>query len=462
MTDWLSQVATRTGPRYLAIADAIDDAIRRGLLGSGDKLLTQRALARRLGLTVGTVTRAYAEAERRGLIAGQVGRGTFVADRNAARAPTESVLWDDGAGEAAEGPIDLDRDTSVVGFSDAEFTASLQGYADSDAFRALLARWRDEPSTAERSAFAAWHADVEPPSDATTILPTDGGGGVLAALLRALMPEGGPVLVEALTARPVRAAVATLGLQPSPVQLDDDGPIPESLELACWSSGARVLVCTPSLHDPTVATMPEARRKAVADVAERFELTVVELEGQARYLDRPPPAIARFAPARTVYVASLSMILAPWLAAGYVAVPEALAGVIENGLRAGGAAATVLDRGLAAHWIKERFAHSLLSLQRTEARWRGRLARAALSGLPLTARAGGLRVWVQSQRSALDDVAPLADRARDRGVLITPAAAFDTRRGSPPDAVRLSLGACGSPARLRRALDDLAAVIGGR
>ena len=42
------------------------------------RLPTHRDLAYRLGVTVGTISRAYSEAERRGLIGGEVGRGTFV------------------------------------------------------------------------------------------------------------------------------------------------------------------------------------------------------------------------------------------------------------------------------------------------------------------------------------------------------------------------------------------------
>src|SRR6476469_10186316 len=65
-------------PTYVALADALAGDIARGRLHPGDRLPTHRALARELGVTVGTVARAYSEAERRGLVGGEVGRGTFV------------------------------------------------------------------------------------------------------------------------------------------------------------------------------------------------------------------------------------------------------------------------------------------------------------------------------------------------------------------------------------------------
>ena len=71
----------KSGPRYQAIADAIAAAVADGEFEPGDRLPPQRELAYRLGVTVGTVSRAYSLAERKGLLSGEVGRGTFVRDR---------------------------------------------------------------------------------------------------------------------------------------------------------------------------------------------------------------------------------------------------------------------------------------------------------------------------------------------------------------------------------------------
>ena len=80
MTSWIPDLERQSGPRYLAIAEALAGNIAEGRLKPGDRLPTHRDLGWRLGVTVGTVSRAYAEAERRGLISGEVGRGTYVRD----------------------------------------------------------------------------------------------------------------------------------------------------------------------------------------------------------------------------------------------------------------------------------------------------------------------------------------------------------------------------------------------
>ena len=78
MTNWLPDLANFPGPRYRAIADALAADIASNRLPVGTRLPTHAIWPYHLKVTVGTVTRAYAEAERRGLIGGEVGRGTYV------------------------------------------------------------------------------------------------------------------------------------------------------------------------------------------------------------------------------------------------------------------------------------------------------------------------------------------------------------------------------------------------
>src|SRR5947209_12862447 len=75
---WTPKLESRDGPRYLAIAAAIEADIAAGRLTPGDRLPPQRELARRLDLDFTTVARGYVEAGKRGLLESVVGRGTFV------------------------------------------------------------------------------------------------------------------------------------------------------------------------------------------------------------------------------------------------------------------------------------------------------------------------------------------------------------------------------------------------
>jgi DNA-binding transcriptional regulator YhcF (GntR family) len=77
MTIWIPEL-DRSKPLYLAIADSIGHAVASGALLKGQRLPPQRDLAWKLGVTLGTVTRAYRQAELRGLLSGEVGRGSFI------------------------------------------------------------------------------------------------------------------------------------------------------------------------------------------------------------------------------------------------------------------------------------------------------------------------------------------------------------------------------------------------
>src|SRR5882724_8555281 len=89
--DWLPVLSDAQGPRYLAFVAALENDIQAGVLKPGTRLLPQRDMANHLGLSVGTVSRAYAEAEARGLISGEVGRGTFVQRRRPPSNPNGTV-----------------------------------------------------------------------------------------------------------------------------------------------------------------------------------------------------------------------------------------------------------------------------------------------------------------------------------------------------------------------------------
>src|SRR6201992_2837748 len=63
---------------YLALADTIAAEIADGTLKPGDRLPPQRNFAWDRKIAVSTASRVYAELLRRGLVVGEVGRGTFI------------------------------------------------------------------------------------------------------------------------------------------------------------------------------------------------------------------------------------------------------------------------------------------------------------------------------------------------------------------------------------------------
>ena len=75
---WQPKLDPGSGPIYARIVAALERDVRLGAVDGGARLPPQRSLADHLNVSVGTVTKAYLEAERRGLVHAHVGRGTFV------------------------------------------------------------------------------------------------------------------------------------------------------------------------------------------------------------------------------------------------------------------------------------------------------------------------------------------------------------------------------------------------
>src|SRR5215467_3224853 len=76
---------------YLKLADAIAAEIADGTLRPGDRLPPQRNFAYERKIALSTASRVYAELLRRGLVVGEVGRGTFISGdaKRGAAAPSE-------------------------------------------------------------------------------------------------------------------------------------------------------------------------------------------------------------------------------------------------------------------------------------------------------------------------------------------------------------------------------------
>src|SRR6185295_12100297 len=146
---WTPRVTAETLPLYIAIADAIADDAETGRLAAGTRMPTHRALAATLGVDVTTVSRAYAEARRRGLVVGHVGRGTYV---RGARSPALPLV----PTPIIDLTVNLPPEPSEV--CDDAMRRSLDDLARSPAIDALLAYAPAGGRMEHREAGIAWCA----------------------------------------------------------------------------------------------------------------------------------------------------------------------------------------------------------------------------------------------------------------------------------------------------------------
>ncbi len=321
MTDtiWKPDLAQFPGPKYLALSRALREAIRTGTLPEGAQLPTVRDLAWALGVTAGTVSRAYTLATQEGLLAATVGRGTFVAARSPRLGPTQPLMIEREPG----GKLDLRAPRlPEVG----------QGAAIAAAMRALAAQpadWVDYPTQrAERplrEAVCDWLGDrILGPVTADDIALTAGGQNAISLILLCCLRGDRPVvLTEELSYPGFRYAARLARADVVGVETDAEGLIPEALEAACRRHGAQVLCVTPEAQNPTGVRMSPERRARIIAVARQFDLQVIEDDCYS-LSESDWPGLRALAPERVWHVGSLSKTISAALRFGYIVCPTGM------------------------------------------------------------------------------------------------------------------------------------------
>ena len=296
MTIWQPSIGNRNGPRYLAIADALAEDVTAGVLEPGTRLPTHRDLAYRLGVTVGTVSRAYAEADRRGLISGEVGRGTFVGNHSkASRLAVPS--------EESNGVVDLSLNLPAYTSGDIELSRTLAEISRDGGLLPLLDYQPDVGLPHHRVAGAEWLAHLGVPAEANRIIVTNGAQHGMAVTFLAVARPGDVVLTEALTYPGMKELANQFGLRLHGVAMDGEGMRTDAFAEACRTLAPKALYTTPTLQNPTAVLMGEQRRREIVAIAREHNVTIVEDDVYGFLLgNERPPAMAELAPDITLPV----------------------------------------------------------------------------------------------------------------------------------------------------------------
>lgn len=435
---WLPDLQKGTGPIYLRISEALANARANGLLQPGDRLPAQRELARRLGVDLTTITRAFTEARRRNLIDAAPGRGTFVTP-----------------GEAEEPILDLSMNIPPppLGISlPALIRSGVAGLLKRSSADALLSYHPDPGSPAERAAGSLWLERTGPRLPVERVAVGAGAQALLAALLTSMSREGDVVLADRLTYPGFITRARSLGRKPAGVEGDENGMRPDGLEAAAAQTGARLLYVNPTLQNPTTLTMPEHRRRELIGIARRVGITIIEDDPYSRLLATPEPSFLALAPDVTFHVATLAKCVSPFLRTAFLVAPDGGAlDVVAGCLRSLTLMAPPLMTGLAAEWIRSGIAGDIAEGVTREAKARQAAAATILPG-DLRDREG-FHLWLPRQ-----DAPVVAQRARDRGLAVSEAEGFAIGQDAP-EALRISLGAISDRRRLSDALQSLAIIL---
>ena len=438
--EWSPLIADGHGPVYLRIVQALERAVWSGALRPGERLPAQRALANELGVDLTTITRAFTEARKRGLIDARGPLGSFVA-------PPQVELTQ---------LIDLSMNLppSPGGQQVAEvLRRGLSSVLTRSDVGNLMTYHVGGGSRADHQAAQQWLKPILGKVDAGTVIVTEGAQAALSALLLALTNAGDTILCEPLVYPGLLHATRVLQRRLQVVECDDAGMRPDALARAAKKHGARVVYLNPTAQNPTAHTMPPARRVALADVIRARHLQLIEDDPYWLLVDDAPAPLALLAPRHTCYISTLSKCLSPGLHTGFVRLPDGMdRQPVLDALRAVNLMAPPLMNALVTQLILDGSAQAMLTLVQEEAAERRYLAQSALSPRFLQ-HCAGVHAWCRLPAHWTD--ASLTHAARLQGLGIAPSSAFTPDGVAINDAVRISLGAAANRQELHRALRQL-------
>ena len=426
--DWLPVLTDSEGPRYLAFVQALENDVRTGVLKPGTRLLPQRDMANQLGLSVGTVSRAYAEAEARGLISGEVGRGTFVQRPR----PPASTLGN------ARATMNLALNVPPATGEDELIASVLSEILADGALSPLLGYLPHQGLPSHREIMAEWLRAFRLKVDIANLFITHGGQHALSIALNMVAEPKAMVLTERFTYSGMIALSAQNGYRLHGVDGDADGLLPDALDRAFSDTGARVLFATPSLQTPTGTVMRPERRQQIADIVARHDAYLLEDDVYAFLFAAPPTPLSALIPDRGFYVTSFAKCLAPGLRIGAMIVPEQFRDRSINAVRATGWMASPIMAEVVARLLHSGDLMRQVQLKRTAAVRRNAIADRMLGNwlTPLSGTAGFHR-WlpIPAGRTLI----ALVTQAAQAGITIAPPGALQqVDRGTL--GIRLCLG----------------------
>ncbi|WP_410664211.1 PLP-dependent aminotransferase family protein [Amycolatopsis sp. lyj-84] len=432
---------------YRIVADEISADVEAGRLRPGDRLPPQRRFARERGIANSTAARVYGELVRRGVVVGEVGRGTFV---RAGRPPLETALAEPGGAT-----VDLELNFAVLPEQSALVGKALEPLLRDDVLTAAL---RPGSVTGSKQARDAVTGLLARDGWTPEVLFAGSGREAIAAAIASFVPMGERLAVEAITYPVVKALAGRLGVQLVPVEADDQGLVPEALTAAHAAAPVRALYVQPTLHNPLGSTMDEQRRAELAETVRRLDIPVIE-DGIYTFLRPEVRPFATYAPERTVFADSMSKRLAPGLTTGFLAVPPGWTERLAAAVRSGGWVAPRFALEAATRWITGGTLETVERAKRLDAAERQRVTADRLAGFALRADPRAYHCWWELPEHWRAETFVAA--AARRGIAVTPAAAFAIVPGHAPNAVRLAVS---SPPleTLAAALDVLAGLAAGR
>ncbi len=444
---WSSELLAAGTAKFAALARGITDAIERGDLRPGERLPTHRELARLVGVTVGTASHCYRALSEKGLIRGEVGRGTFVRYRGSDRFEFDQV-----ADVALR--VDLRQNYPVaVTLENSSIASTLSLLQQRGALDATVDLTWATHEPRHRQAGAMWLSKIGTKANPKQVYVHTGPHAAVITAMVATAKPGDVILIPALCYPGIIAVANRLALQVEPVAVDDEGLLPAALDAACTQHSPALVFCAPTVDSVTATMATGTRRRALAEVVRKHKIWLCEFEENAFLMPRPPRSIQSFAPDRVLLIGDTTRALSLGMRTSYLLAPDSLNAEVRDAVNVMMWLPVPLLAEVITQWIEDGTANRIMAARRTELATRHSMAKRALRGRSIRIHRCGNHLWLQLPRGVRSDA--FVSDAEQEGIGVTGSEWFTATGVPAPNAVRICYGAARSRAELEWALGGL-------
>ena len=315
---WRPDLSKTTGPKYLALAELLENDIKNGTLKAGTKLPPQRELADFLDLNPSTISKVYKLCEQKGLLSASIGNGTYVSS-DAAANPVLLCGKEDSHMDSPIIEMGAIVPSVISNLKVKQYTEHLMKKPD---VLNLFSYGAPEGTKRQRKAGVTWLQKSGFGTDTEHIVLAAAGQNGIMAALGACFETNDKIGTEPMTYPGIKTAAKLFGIHLIPVKSSHYEMTEEGIRYAAQNENIKGIYVIPDYQNPTAHTMSLKTRKMIANVAKEENLLVIE-DGINNLLEENPlPPIASFAPEQVVYVSSLSKTVSPGLRTAFIHVPE--------------------------------------------------------------------------------------------------------------------------------------------
>ena len=263
---------------------------------------------------------------------------------------------------------------------------------------------------------------------------------------KALINKGDKIIVENPSFIGSLNAFRTYECELVGVKVDNDGMNMEALEAAlAQNDGVKMIYTIPTFQNPTGTTMPIEKRKKLVELANKYDVLVLEDNpyGDLRFRGEDVATIKSLdTEGRVIYAGSFSKILSPGMRLGYLVGAQKILGKIEILKQVNDVHTPVLTQMMCVEFMKKYDIDEYIEKNR---KLYGKKCAVMLDAMEKyfpkgkvkwTVPDGGIFLWCECPD--LEDITPVVDKALEKKVAIVPGSNFAIDNNAPSNMFRLN------------------------